>query len=253
MKWHKYENQKRYNDMIKKGLTNRYEAHGGDSFIVQYTNNDFIHNLFEKVNNVSPANVLVIGTGTGADACILDNMGYNVTAIDIIDEAINQAKANAKSINCNAKFMQDDILKPKHKYKKYDIIFSSSCLQSIVTDKDRAAYYDFVIKHLKEKGKHIITSAGYSPNKNYTNDIRDNDTGIVYSPVPENVELADMKIIDGKPYAPSRRHYTMVQFHEELLRYGFEVEFDGSEGVDEWGSLVVICLINRWLFPRTLS
>jgi 2-polyprenyl-3-methyl-5-hydroxy-6-metoxy-1,4-benzoquinol methylase len=70
--------------------------------------------------------VLDLGTGPGTQAMALAARGFQVTATDLSDAAINQAreKANAKGLNIS--FQQDDILSSSLD-KTFDFVFDRGC------------------------------------------------------------------------------------------------------------------------------
>ena len=60
--------------------------------------------------NVAPGNsVLDVGTGSGCIAITLALAGYNVTAIDVSDEALAIAKQNAEQLGADVEFVKGDI------------------------------------------------------------------------------------------------------------------------------------------------
>ena len=75
----------------------------------------------------SQINVLDIGTGSGCIAitCALDIPHAQVTAWDIMPEALHIAKKNAEMLNAQVKFEQEDILKIPKPSMKWDIIVSN--------------------------------------------------------------------------------------------------------------------------------
>ena len=119
-----------------------------------------------------------IGTGSGIIpiSLKLKNPGWEVSAVDVSEEALQVAKANATNHEADIKFISDDILNPKQVYEIYDIIVSNppyvteadkSQMQKnvldyephtalFVTDGDPLQFYKAIIqfaqKHLAENG-----------------------------------------------------------------------------------------------------
>jgi methyl halide transferase len=58
---------------------------------------------------VKPCRVLEVGCGTGTNALFLAQAGFDVTAVDLSEEALRQAKAKAEKANLAVKFVQADI------------------------------------------------------------------------------------------------------------------------------------------------
>ena len=71
--------------------------------------------------------ILDIGTGSGCIAitCALDIPHTQVTAWDIMPDALRIAKKNAETLNAHVKFEQEDILKIPNTSMKWDIIVSN--------------------------------------------------------------------------------------------------------------------------------
>lgn len=84
--------------------------------------------LIIKENNHTEPVILDIGTGSGAIAVSLSkNISKSiVTGTDISDSALEIARSNALSLDCNIKFLKDDILNTKLRHKShFDIIVSN--------------------------------------------------------------------------------------------------------------------------------
>ena len=63
--------------------------------------------LSEKI--VNPCRMLELGCGTGTNAIFLAQSGFDVTAVDIAEEAIKRAQAKAEKAGVKIKFIQADI------------------------------------------------------------------------------------------------------------------------------------------------
>jgi SAM-dependent methyltransferase len=239
MKYHEYINIQHYKLAREQNLSSRDEHYGGASFEERYRDND-IQALMERIALDPPAEVLVIGTGTGADSCWLADQGYTVTGIDIVQDAIDIAREIARKRGIHVAFYRDDICNICNAYGKFDVIIDSFCLQSIVLDDEREKVFAFVKTHLKKGAYYLIVSAGYSKNKDYDeNYIRDEKTGIVFQ-IAEGSELAldDLVTIHGRLYLPVRRHHTLDTLVNELEGKGFKILDSYTE--EEWGALKVI-------------
>ncbi len=82
-------------------------------------------------------NCIDIGTGSGIIPITLkiERPSWEMSAIDISEEALEVAKANAIKHHTDIYFIKDDILFPKKEYNAYDIIISNP---PYVTDADKA-------------------------------------------------------------------------------------------------------------------
>lgn len=238
MKYHEFDNRRRYKRVKEKGFTSRdHEDYG-------VTIDDIFesHELVDMIQNIDlpdGANILLYGAGTGGESCYLSSLGYDVTAVDIVEDALDIAREISKEKGYKIRFIQDDITNMKNEYGMFDAIIDSCCLQSIVMDYERKAVYKFVKSHLKDDGRYIIMSAGYSANKDYTDLIRNEKTGVVLEPVDSETELLDdITIINDKKYFPVRRHYTIDMLVNELKREGLIAEYQATKG--EYDGLRVI-------------
>lgn len=78
-------------------------------------------------NKLQTLNILDIGTGSGCIAISLakNYPKYNVTGLDISQEALKVAKVNAEINKVSVKFIYDDILNLKEPLGSYDVIVSN--------------------------------------------------------------------------------------------------------------------------------
>lgn len=95
---------------------------------------------------ISSGTFLDLGTGPGIQAIELSKMGFDVTGIDISENAINKAR----KLNDSVKFVQDDILN-SHIHQQFDFIFDRGCFHIIDEDK-RSIYRTEVVKLLNKNG-----------------------------------------------------------------------------------------------------
>jgi len=137
--------------------------------------------LTDTVNTHSSTNLLDIGTGSGCIPIIIKKHRplWNVTAIDISENALEVARTNALKFHTEIEFIQDDILKSQilNLKSKFDIIvsnppyipekekelMSTSTVQHepylalFVENVHPIIFYekiaDFALLHLNEKGK----------------------------------------------------------------------------------------------------
>ncbi|MGM0217565.1 peptide chain release factor N(5)-glutamine methyltransferase [Enterococcus sp. AZ126] len=79
-----------------------------------------------KENSTESLTVVDVGTGTGAIAISLklDRPNWQVTAIDISEEALQVAEKNADHLKADVRFIYGDVLKPM-KGQKIDILISN--------------------------------------------------------------------------------------------------------------------------------
>lgn len=104
--------------------------------------------------NLSKGNLLEIGCGSGFDANYLANRGFNVTALDISDEAIEKAKNLNKGLSID--FIATDFF-TFDSIKKYDIVYDRGFLHSYVNFLDS----DLNLNIIFEKIYNLLNSNGY--------------------------------------------------------------------------------------------
>jgi hypothetical protein len=114
--------------------------------------------------------------------------------------------------------------------KRYDVIVDSYCLQSVVTDEDRAKLFAFVRARLEPAGYYLISTAMYDPARSYDDHERhDPQTGTVYDRVRGDPQRYDGAVqIDGNWCLPNRRHLTLPALRRELESAGFRVLWQGG-------------------------
>lgn len=112
--------------------------------------------LKELLKNEKNKTILEIGCGEGQNANYLLENGYNVTASDVSQSAIDWCKTTYKFKD---KFFVLDVLNNNHT-NKYDVIYTISTLHMLIFDDDRKKFLDFIYNHLNDNGKAIITIMG---------------------------------------------------------------------------------------------
>jgi SAM-dependent methyltransferase len=193
-----------------------------------FPNRDFLEGALPQLDLPAPpeVDVLEYGCGTGPAACFLAARGFQVDAIDLIPEAIALARRLARERGVDVSFSVQDMcaLANEPVSKRYDLIVDSFCLQSIVTDADRASVFTAVHARLKSNGYYLISTAMYEPERVYDHDSRyDTTTGICYQEAPDDGWSEDAVEIDGTWYRPHRRHLQPRALRDELARAGFRV------------------------------
>lgn len=111
-------------------------------------------NLSEIVKKkpIEPCKALEVGCGTGTNAIWLSRQGFSVTAIDIVEIAIEKAieKASKAEVRCN--FFTADFMKQKIKGAPFGFIFDRGCLHSFDSARDRKKYARIAHSYLKKGG-----------------------------------------------------------------------------------------------------
>ncbi|MCL2512865.1 MAG: class I SAM-dependent methyltransferase [Oscillospiraceae bacterium] len=120
-------------------------------FIVQNELPD--ENLIEFIESIDypkPQDALELGCGEGRNAIYMARKSINVTAIDISQVAINNAKRLANKHGVNVNFVADDIFKAK--LGSYQFVYDCGCLHHLAPHR-RLTYLDLLDK--------VLISGGY--------------------------------------------------------------------------------------------
>ncbi|BCJ94852.1 hypothetical protein acsn021_24210 [Anaerocolumna cellulosilytica] len=109
-------------------------------------------------NNLSSGSFLDLGTGSGTQAVKLFELGFDVTATDLVYAAFEETAKR----NTNVHFLQDDILNTGLN-KKFDYIFDRGCLHALGKP-HYERYAEKVKSLLKEEGLLFLK---YATNDNF--------------------------------------------------------------------------------------
>lgn len=111
-------------------------------------------NLVETVRNwpVSPCRLLEIGCGTGTDAIWLAKQGFEVTAADVSDIAIQMASERAQEAGVVIHFLNIDFWQDGLDTGKFDFVFDRGYFHSHKTGKKRKKFAGKVARQLKPGG-----------------------------------------------------------------------------------------------------
>ena len=110
---------------------NIYKESAGDTDKVPWAILDTNPYLLEYLKqHIGEGKAIVIGCGLGHDALALDDAGFDVTAIDISETAINWCKNEYDYTDIDFK-VQDIFELPESMLGKYDFIFEALTIQSL--------------------------------------------------------------------------------------------------------------------------
>jgi len=203
-----------------------------------FQNRAFLERVIPELDlpAVAETRVLEYGCGTGPAACFLAAQGFEVEAIDLIPEAITLARRMAEERGVRVAFSVADIcaLPSDPVGGRYDLVLDSYCLQSIVTDQDRAAVFSAVRARLKPSGYYVISTALRIPGREAEPGFcYDASSGVYYREVPAGSGGDGVVEIDGRGYVPHRRHLSAAALRDELVAAGFQVlSLESSDGAD---------------------
>ena len=228
-----------YRRITREGKTAWDDLHGGDGFDA-FSHRDFLERVLPTLPlpaGPGQTRALEVGCGTGPGACFLAARGYRVDGIDLIPEAIALARRFAAERGLDVRYAVADVCAlgplPAGAAPPYDLIVDGYCLQSIVTDEDRARLFAAVRSRLKPDGFYLVATAMYDPAREYGPDsCYDAATGIAYGPVWDASEGNESAVrIGDRWYQPNRRHLTPAALAAELAGAGFRVlRQEGAHG-----------------------
>ncbi|MFH1918158.1 MAG: class I SAM-dependent methyltransferase [Nanoarchaeota archaeon] len=110
-------------------------------------------NLIES-RKIKPCKVLDIGCGEGFYAIYLASKDFEVTGIDISENAIKLAKENATKEGIKIKFMQMDVVDLGMVNDEFDFVFEWAVLHHIIP-KQRQKYVNNIKSILNKRGKYL--------------------------------------------------------------------------------------------------
>lgn len=230
-RYYEHEHRQGYARIRRDGLDHWNDLHPADSGhgYAHFAARPFLERVLTPPRD--GLSVFEYGCGTGGAACWLAANGCVVTAMDLIPDAITVARERAALQDLDIAFYVGDICAGDGPEISADLVLDCFCLQSVVMDQDREALFRAVRERLATSGRYLIATATADPDREYGEDIRDDGTGIVWTPsnAPGDVE----RRIGGTRYVPTRRHLTPEALRHELESAGFEVLEQAGDGGGE--------------------
>ena len=110
-------------------------------------------NLIES-EKIKPCKVLDVGCGEGFYAIYLASKGFEVTGIDISENAIKLAKENAAKQGVKIKFIPMDVAHLDEMNNKFDFVFEWAILHHIMPEQ-RQKYVENIKGILNKGGKYL--------------------------------------------------------------------------------------------------
>lgn len=117
-----------------------------------HKNPDF--NLVETIEQwkIAPCKTLEIGCGTGTDSLWLAERGFEVTALDVSEIAIEMAMINAKKTNADCHFRVLDFLDVQLGSAPFDFVFDRGYFHSYDSENIRSKIAKKIAKYLDTGG-----------------------------------------------------------------------------------------------------
>ena len=248
------ENVARYREMTDRGVSAWAEAKYGGTDYADFSSRGFLEEAMPRLRfDRERPTALELGTGVGPGALFLAAHGFRMHAIDLIPEAIEQARLIASERGLDVRFEVMDVTRIPHDGPAYDLIVDSYCLQGIVLDADREAVLRAVRGRLDPRGYYLLSTAMYDAARHrpdrqvvepgtgrvfdgYDDDcLYDPDTDVCYWPYDGEAEIDDAITVDGARFFPARRYRDGPRLRKEVESYGFEVLLQAGE----WGENLV--------------
>jgi len=112
------------------------------------------YNLTEMVVNwpIMPCKTLELGCGTGDNAIWMAEHKFDVTAFDLIEVAVEMARAKAAEANVSVNFYVADILKDSIPNEPFDFVFDRGVFHTVDDNDERNLFAKNVAKHMKKEG-----------------------------------------------------------------------------------------------------
>lgn len=104
---------------------------------------------------LAPCRALELGCGTGTNAIYLAEQGFQVTAMDVAPQAIDQAQARARHLKRPPNFVVADITRSPDLDGPFDFLFDRGCYHCVRLI-DLAAYRAAVAKHSAPAGRFLL-------------------------------------------------------------------------------------------------
>lgn len=107
----------------------------------------------------APAKLLDIGCGTGREAFAFEELGFDVTGIDISAAMVAHAKKNARKRKAQVRFMQTDGITLPFPDNSFDCVFAIGMLLGYITGREnRARFLGEIRRVLKPRGIVVLNA-----------------------------------------------------------------------------------------------
>ena len=249
MKYYYRQNIARYEKMKRMGI----EAWAGETYggldYGDFSSRAFLDDVLPRIRLENPRPLaLELGTGVGPGAVYLAERGFRVYGVDLIPEAIEQARKIASARGLENQYEVMDVTQIPRTGPQYDLIVDSYCFQCIVLDEDRHSVFAAVKARLAPHGYYLVSTAMYVDHRHHpgekitdeptgrTFDRYDEDclfeagSGLHYEPYTHRDDVMDTPssyedaiTVNGKVFVPLRRYLDGEGLKREVESYGLDV------------------------------
>ncbi len=187
--------------------------------------------------------ILDLGCGRGRHAINLNKKGYDVTGIDLSEQAIATAREKAGDLGLkNIRFKVRDMRHPLP--EKFDAIVNLfTTFGYFKSDEENASVFESVKQMLEPEGIFVLD---YLNAQRVKNNYRPADEGEFHgihyeiqrylsnNSIIKEIEFSGNKIDGKKQYAERVKLYDLAWFKKEMTKRGFEIEhvYGDYEGHD---------------------
>lgn len=111
-----------------------------------------------EAESIAPCRAIELGCGTGTNAVWLAERGFEVTAVDLVPLAIEQAINRAAKANVKVRFLSLDLLSLPDLGEPFDFLFDRGCYHAV--RREDAAGYLNAVDHLLRSGARGLILTG---------------------------------------------------------------------------------------------
>ncbi len=111
--------------------------------------------LMDFIHNHSPGRALDLGCGTGTNVITLAKHGWQVTGVDFVGRAIQDARQKARKVGVNANLLVDDVTRLDKVSGKFDLVLDIGCFHSLDVE-GRSRYVKNLERLLAKDGTFLI-------------------------------------------------------------------------------------------------
>ena len=115
---------------------------------------------FVEKGLIKKGKALDICCGAGTNTVYLARKGFEVTAIDISQKAIEYAKEKAEQANAKINFMIQSFVALSFEDEEFDFVFDMGCFHHVEVE-DRTRFIEGVHRVLKKGGTYMLTCFSY--------------------------------------------------------------------------------------------
>lgn len=190
------------------------------------------------------ARVLVLGCGTGPEACHFAEAGMCVTGIDISPTAIDLARTQAATRGLDITWIVGDAC-DLSRAGRFDAVVDAHMLHCLALAPDRAALIRSVSGALIVGGRFIIAAMIASDEMTIPDRSELDDEGILWTEPSDNFASVDCVVRKGRRWIPTRHILRdPIPLRDALTTAGFSIESEtiappGTEG--DPAELQVVC------------